>query len=104
MPPEQFTASLAAVCRSYPVSLAYLFGSHARGTADAESDIDVAVPSPEAAAGCLSVDADHATKVGKRTSRNLSFALAPQRAVQPGRSNVALQFRQRSQFSASLCR
>jgi predicted nucleotidyltransferase len=26
-----------------PVSLVYLFGSHARGTADAESDIDVAI-------------------------------------------------------------
>jgi len=36
-------ARLAAVCRKHPVTLAYLFGSHARGTADAESDIDVAV-------------------------------------------------------------
>jgi predicted nucleotidyltransferase len=31
------------VCRSHPVTLAYLFGSHARGTADAESDIDIAL-------------------------------------------------------------
>jgi predicted nucleotidyltransferase len=35
--------TIREICRSQPVQLAYLFGSHARGTADAESDIDVAV-------------------------------------------------------------
>ena len=35
--------ALRTACAGHPVSLAYLFGSHARGTADADSDIDVAV-------------------------------------------------------------
>lgn len=34
---------IRSACHREPVDLAYLFGSHARGTADAESDIDVAV-------------------------------------------------------------
>lgn len=37
------TQPIADACRPEPVVLAYLFGSHARGTADAESDIDIAV-------------------------------------------------------------
>lgn len=45
---------------SHPVDLAYLFGSHARGTADAESDVDVAVlASPDLsrdARRCLRMD------------------------------------------------
>jgi hypothetical protein len=35
--------SIAAACRAPGVLLVYLFGSYARGTADAESDIDIAV-------------------------------------------------------------
>ncbi len=34
---------LRETCQRFPVTLAYLFGSHARGTADDESDIDVGV-------------------------------------------------------------
>lgn len=41
--PTGLSPTLADVCRSHPVVLGYLFGSHARGTADADSDIDVAV-------------------------------------------------------------
>lgn len=36
-------SAAADLCRSQPVVLAYVFGSHARGMADAESDIDIAV-------------------------------------------------------------
>lgn len=47
MQPMPSLAALAETvrdsCRPYPVTLAYLFGSHARGTADAESDIDIAL-------------------------------------------------------------
>src|SRR4051812_22538102 len=39
----QATRAIESVCRRYPVSLAYVFGSHARGTADTESDVDIAV-------------------------------------------------------------
>ena len=35
--------SIREICASHPVMLAYLFGSHARSSADAESDIDIAV-------------------------------------------------------------
>jgi uncharacterized protein len=35
--------AIRETCRAHPVQLAYLFGSRARGTADRESDIDVAV-------------------------------------------------------------
>lgn len=37
------TQQVNAACQSEPVLLVYLFGSHARGTADEESDIDLAV-------------------------------------------------------------
>ena len=36
-------AALRTACAGHPVALAYLFGSHAREAADADSDIDVAV-------------------------------------------------------------
>ena len=35
--------SITAICQAQPVVLAYLFGSYARGTADAESDVDLAI-------------------------------------------------------------
>ena len=35
--------NIRAVCQKHPVDVAYLFGSHARGSADAESDIDVGI-------------------------------------------------------------
>ena len=34
---------IAATCKRHPIALAYLFGSHARGTADDESDIDIGI-------------------------------------------------------------
>jgi predicted nucleotidyltransferase len=37
------TQALERVSRVHPVQLAYLFGSHARGNADIESDLDIAV-------------------------------------------------------------
>jgi predicted nucleotidyltransferase len=37
------TAAIRTVVESYPVRLAVLYGSHARGTATAASDVDVAV-------------------------------------------------------------
>ena len=36
-------AFLREVARHFPVEMAYVFGSHARGTAGLESDIDLAV-------------------------------------------------------------
>jgi predicted nucleotidyltransferase len=56
-------------CRSHPVRLAYLFGSHARGTADTESDLDVAV----LADSSLSKEERHALKL--RLGRALAGAL-----------------------------
>jgi len=41
--PTGLPQAIASVCRAHPVTVAYLFGSHARGTADAESDLDIAV-------------------------------------------------------------
>ena len=38
--------SILHVCESHPVTLAYLFGSHAMGRADSESDVDIAVLAP----------------------------------------------------------
>src|SRR5947209_5189940 len=41
------TSGVRHVCRRHPVALAYLFGSQARGDADHESDLDIAVlPDP----------------------------------------------------------
>ncbi len=41
--PPSLSEKVAQACRTAPLSLVYLFGSHARGTADAESDVDIAV-------------------------------------------------------------
>jgi len=41
--PTGLSEAITSVCRVHPVTTAYLFGSHARGTADAESDLDIAV-------------------------------------------------------------
>jgi hypothetical protein len=41
--PVGFLSSIRTVCTSHPVTLAYLFGSQARGKADRESDTDIAV-------------------------------------------------------------
>jgi len=35
--------ALQEVCASHPVELAYVFGSFARGTADEDSDLDIAI-------------------------------------------------------------
>ena len=42
-PTTTLATGLRAACTTHAVVLAYLFGSHARGTADRDSDIDVAV-------------------------------------------------------------
>lgn len=42
-PVPRLAAKIADVCRRHPVVLVYLFGSHARGDADSESDVDLAV-------------------------------------------------------------
>ncbi|MDB5310173.1 MAG: nucleotidyltransferase [Gemmataceae bacterium] len=44
---QRLPAAIQAICRAHPVVLAYLFGSHARGTADSESDVDIAVLADE---------------------------------------------------------
>jgi predicted nucleotidyltransferase len=36
-------AAIRTACMPHPVRIAYLFGSHARGTDDADSDVDVAI-------------------------------------------------------------
>lgn len=41
--PSACASSVASICREEPVLLVYLFGSHARGTPDAESDLDIAI-------------------------------------------------------------
>ena len=41
--PPSFDSAIRTGCTGYPVILAYVFGSHARGTADSESDIDIAI-------------------------------------------------------------
>jgi len=40
---QRLTTTIRTICHSQPVVLAYLFGSHARGTVDADSDIDLAI-------------------------------------------------------------
>lgn len=40
---HRLQTTVATVCALHPVTLAYLFGSHARGDADSESDIDIAI-------------------------------------------------------------
>src|SRR5437016_2520034 len=40
---QRLVAGIPGVLSPYPVELAYLFGSHARETADDESDVDIAV-------------------------------------------------------------
>src|SRR5438045_416233 len=37
------TRAIVDACRPFPVTVAYLFGSHACGIADDESDVDIAV-------------------------------------------------------------
>lgn len=63
---HRLTKTIAAALKGQPVSLAYLFGSQARGTADEESDVDVAVLAEE---GLLPQDR-HGLRV------DLSLALA----------------------------
>src|SRR5580704_4253653 len=41
--PHPLDHGIRLACAGLPVTLVYLFGSHARGTADTESDVDVAV-------------------------------------------------------------
>lgn len=43
MPSLAGLARIREACHSHPIALAYLFGSHARGTADKDSDVDIAV-------------------------------------------------------------
>jgi predicted nucleotidyltransferase len=43
MPTLTGLARIREACHSHPITLVYLFGSHARGTADKDSDIDLAV-------------------------------------------------------------
>jgi predicted nucleotidyltransferase len=43
---DRFLAALAPLLREHGAKAAYLFGSHARGDADAHSDIDVIVVAP----------------------------------------------------------
>ena len=43
---DRFLAELAPLLRTHGATAAYLFGSHARGTADAYSDVDVIVVAP----------------------------------------------------------
>lgn len=75
MPPSMLPTGLpeaiVSVCRAHPVTVAYLFGSHARGTADAESDIDVAVLADPS----ISKEERHALKL--TLGRALASALPP---------------------------
>lgn len=42
-PPQPLARNIQQALRREPVVLAYLFGSHAHGRADSESDVDIAV-------------------------------------------------------------
>lgn len=44
---DAIVSAVAEACKPHPIALAYLFGSHAIGKADAESDIDIAVLADE---------------------------------------------------------
>ena len=44
---DRLRAAAPAILRDEPVRVAYLFGSHARGQANAHSDVDVAVLAPD---------------------------------------------------------
>ncbi len=41
--PEEIRSACASVLADYPITYCYLFGSYARGTATAESDVDLLV-------------------------------------------------------------
>ena len=42
-PPPALASAIRNAARSYPITLTYLFGSHARGTADEDSDVDLGI-------------------------------------------------------------
>ncbi len=84
MLPQSIQARIVSVLKKYPIKLAYLYGSYARGTARPDSDIDIAVVPQDGAQideVRLAAEVDQAVKgkevdtrvIGKKMSLLLSF-------------------------------